>query len=202
MDFPFHLPRLFSALNFAALKHSGQSRKGADMSPYINHPISVADILVREGGVTDVDTLAAALLHDTLEDTDTSVTELEALFGPTVAAVVLELTDDMALPKPQRKALQISLARNYSTAARLVRLADKIANVRDVTHNPPAHWSVERRTQYLLWANEVVAVVRGVHAVLERSFDDAFGQGMKLLSAGTEVRQSRPPALAHAPSGS
>lgn len=196
MDFPPPLPRLFAALNFAALKHSGQLRKSADMSPYINHPISVADILAREGGVADPDTLVTALLHDTLEDTDTHVTELEGLFGAQVAAVVAELTDDMTLPKPERKALQILLARDYSERARLVRLADKIANVRDVTHNPPAHWSLERRLRYLLWAGEVVGSLRGVHAVLESLFDEALEQGFARLTALAEIEASTPSASA------
>lgn len=196
MDLPSPLPRLFAALNFAALKHSGQLRKSADMSPYINHPISVADILAREGGIADPDTLAAALLHDTLEDTDTHVTELESLFGAKVAAVVAELTDDMTLPKPERKALQILLARDYSERARLVRLADKIANVRDVTHNPPAHWSLERRLRYLLWAGEVVGSLRGVHAALESRFDEALEQGFARLPAlaDSEAANLRAPA--------
>ncbi|WP_430433867.1 HD domain-containing protein [Methyloversatilis sp.] len=196
MDLPSPLPRLFAALNFAALKHSGQLRKSADMSPYINHPISVADILAREGGIADPDTLAAALLHDTLEDTDTHVTELESLFGAQVSAVVAELTDDMTLPKPERKALQILLARDYSERARLVRLADKIANVRDVTHNPPAHWSLERRLRYLLWAGEVVGSLRGVHAALESRFDEALEQGFARLTAlaDSEAANLRAPA--------
>lgn len=196
MDFPAPLPRLLAALSFAALKHSGQLRKSADMTPYINHPISVADILTREGGVTDVDTLAAALLHDTLEDTDTHVGELERLFGQQVAAVVAELTDDKTLPKPERKALQILKARDCSERARLVRLADKIANVRDVIHNPPTHWSLERRQRYLLWAGEVVGSLRGVHAVLESRFDEALEQGFARLTALAEIEASTPSASA------
>jgi guanosine-3',5'-bis(diphosphate) 3'-pyrophosphohydrolase len=196
MDFPASLPRLFAALDFAALKHSGQLRKSADMAPYINHPITVADILAREGAVTDLDTLAAALLHDTLEDTDTQVGELESLFGPQVAAVVAELTDDKTLPKADRKALQILKARDCSERARLVRLADKIANVRDVTHNPPAHWPLERRQHYLLWAGEVVGSLRGVHAVLESLFDEALEQGFARLTALAEIEASTPSASA------
>lgn len=190
------LSSLLAALDFAALKHSGQLRKSADMTPYINHPITVASILAREGGVTDVDTLAAALLHDTLEDTDTRVTELDSLFGTQVAAVVAELTDDKTLPKPERKALQILLTRDCSERARLVRLADKIANVRDVTHNPPAHWSLERRLRYLLWAGEVVGSLRGVHAVLESRFDEALEQGFARLTALAEIEASTPAASA------
>lgn len=107
-----------------------------------------------------------------------------------------ELTDDMTLPKPERKALQILLARDYSERARLVRLADKIANVRDVTHNPPAHWSLERRLRYLLWAGEVVGSLRGVHAALESLFDEALEQGFARLTALAEIEASSPSASA------
>lgn len=174
---------LLAALNFAALRHSSQLRKSADMTPYINHPIAVADILANEGNVVDTQLLVIALLHDTLEDTDTVASELDARFGATVAAVVTELTDDMSLPKPERKARQIRLAGRYSAAARLVRLADKLANVRDVIAHPPAHWSLERRLRYLDWADEVVAALRGIHPFLEQRFDEAVTLGRQRLAA-------------------
>lgn len=189
------LPALFAALGFAAHKHAGQLRKSADMSPYINHPIAVAGILARDGGISDAATLAAALLHDTLEDTDTTELELTRHFGVLVAAIVVELTDDMTLPKAERKSRQILLAREYSRPARLVRIADKIANIHDVTHNPPAHWSAGRRLNYLHWAAQVVASMRGTHAALERLFDADLAHGLAVLGALAETATSDSPRI-------
>jgi guanosine-3',5'-bis(diphosphate) 3'-pyrophosphohydrolase len=162
------------ALEFAARKHRDQRRKDAEASPYINHPIALANVLCNEGGVTDPITLAAAILHDTLEDTDTSHDELEQSFGVGIADIVLEVTDDKRLPKEARKRLQVEHATALSPEAKLVKLADKICNVRDVAGHPPAGWSLERRREYFDWARAVVARVRGVHEVLGKVFDSAY----------------------------
>ena len=122
---------ILHAASFAAQKHRDQRRKDAEASPYINHPLALADILAREGDVTDARVIAAALLHDTVEDTETTIEELEERFGKRVAAVVAEVTDDKSLPKAERKRLQIVKAGSKSTEAKLVKLADKIANLRD-----------------------------------------------------------------------
>jgi guanosine-3',5'-bis(diphosphate) 3'-pyrophosphohydrolase len=151
--------------------------------------------LARDGGISDAATLAAALLHDTLEDTDTTELELTRHFGVLVAAIVVELTDDMTLPKAERKSRQILLAREYSRPARLVRIADKIANIRDVTHNPPAHWSAGRRLNYLHWAAQVVASMRGTHAALERLFDADLAHGLAVLGALAETATSDSPRI-------
>lgn len=193
---PFASAALLEALSFAAQKHQGQTRKSADRAPYIHHPIAVATILAREGGVQDTETLMAALLHDTLEDTDTSEAELQRHFGPRVAAIVVELSDDMTLPKPERKAMQVLLARDYSPPARLVRLADKIANVRDVIDSPPQDWPLERRVRYLSWSGEVVAAMRGSHAELEARFHAAVRRGFAALTEapGAAARTAYSPA--------
>ena len=162
------------AAKFAADKHRMQRRKDADASPYINHPIALADVLANEGGVDDPVVLCAALLHDTIEDTDTSADELRQAFGDEVAGVVLEVTDDKALPKQQRKALQIEHARHASPRARLVKLADKICNLRDMAASPPADWPAQRKAEYFDWAAEVVAGLRGCHPALEALFDEAW----------------------------
>ena len=159
------------ALRFAAEKHRHQRRKDADASPYINHPIAVASVLAAEASITDELTLLAALLHDTVEDTDTTIEELRGLFGPEVAGLVAEMTDDKTLPKDVRKRLQVEHAPTASRQARLVKLADKICNVRDVTDSPPATWSLDRRREYLNWAERVVAGCRGTHKILEALFD-------------------------------
>ena len=168
------LALLLKALAFAAHKHRDQRRKDPAASPYINHPIALADVLVNEGGVTDVEVLCAALLHDTVEDTDTTPQELAAAFGPRVARIVAEVTDDQALSKAERKRLQVEHAASLSPEAKLVKLADKICNLRDVAERPPASWDLARRREYFDWAKRVVDGLRGAHGQLEAAFDAAY----------------------------
>ncbi|MBT8488635.1 MAG: bifunctional (p)ppGpp synthetase/guanosine-3',5'-bis(diphosphate) 3'-pyrophosphohydrolase [Gemmatimonadetes bacterium] len=159
------------AAAFAADKHRDQRRKDHAASPYINHPLAVASELTRHG-IVDPITIQAALLHDTVEDTETSPEELVEQFGERVASVVMEVTDDKSLPKAERKRLQILHAPEISDRAKLVKLGDKICNARDVSSNPPADWSHDRRREYLEWTREVVDGCRGVYAELEASFDE------------------------------
>ncbi len=166
--------RLLKAADFAAHKHRRQRRKDAEASPYINHPLALARVLKLEAGVEDVDVLAAAILHDTVEDTQTTIEELEREFGKTVAGIVAEVTDDKGLPKAERKRLQVEHAPHLSPQAKLVKLADKICNLRDVVDSPPAHWPLERRRGYFEWAKSVIDGLRGVHPGLERIFDEAY----------------------------
>jgi GTP diphosphokinase / guanosine-3',5'-bis(diphosphate) 3'-diphosphatase len=172
---------LLQAIKFSAEKHRNQRRKGADAFPYINHPIDVADILWRIGSVRDIDTIVAAILHDTLEDTDTTPGEIEALFGKDVLGLVEEVTDDKSLPKEERKRLQVVNAYHKSTAAKLIKLADKISNINDIRDSPPQDWSIERRLNYLDWANNVVLGLRGVNSALEEHFDEAIRQTRERL---------------------
>ena len=165
---------LLRAASFAAHKHRDQRRKDARASPYINHPLMLADILASEGSVTDTVTLCAALLHDTIEDTETKPDELRELFGPEIAAVVVEVTDDKTLEKADRKRLQVEHASVISDKAKLVKLADKIANIRDVVSSPPADWSLDRKRDYFDWAKRVIDQLRGVHPQLEAAFDGAY----------------------------
>ena len=170
------LPLVLQALAFAADKHRDQRRKDAAASPYINHPIALANVLVREGEVSDPAVLAAALLHDTVEDTQTTPAELKAAFGPAVAAIVEEVTDDKSLPKAERKRLQIEHAATMSREAKLVKLADKICNLRDMADHPPAKWDLVRRREYFEWAKAVIDGLRGVHPRLEALFDAAYAR--------------------------
>ena len=170
------LPLVLKALAFAADKHRDQRRKDAAASPYINHPIALANVLVREGEVTDADVLAAALLHDTVEDTQTTPAELRAAFGPAIAAIVEEVTDDKSLPKAERKRLQVEHAATMSEAAKLVKLADKICNLRDMADQPPSKWDLARRREYFEWAKAVIDRLRGVHPKLEALFDAAYAR--------------------------
>ncbi len=175
------------ALAFAALKHRDQRRKDVEASPYINHPIALARVLVVEAGVDDEVVLAAALLHDTVEDTNTTYEELIEHFGRRIAAVVLEVTDDKLLEKADRKQMQIDHAPHMSPEAKLVKLADKICNIRDVASSPPTGWSLERRREYFDWAKKVIDALRSrpngdvigpVNPAwkLERLFDQAYAR--------------------------
>ncbi|HEX6535044.1 MAG TPA: HD domain-containing protein [Gemmatimonadaceae bacterium] len=179
---PADSARLLQALRFAASKHRDQRRKDREASPYINHLIEVAAILATTGGVTDVTTLMGAVLHDTIEDTQTTPEELEAAFGPEVRALVEEVTDDKRLPKAVRKDLQVEHASAGSHRAKLIKLGDKIANVRDVTEHPPDDWPLSRRREYLDWTEKVVAGIRGTNAALEQRYDEVLNVGRAVLT--------------------
>ncbi|XP_035484730.2 guanosine-3',5'-bis(diphosphate) 3'-pyrophosphohydrolase MESH1 [Scophthalmus maximus] len=167
---------LLETVNFAAEKHRNQRRKDADKTPYINHPIGVARILSHEGGITDIEVLQAALLHDTVEDTDTTPAELEAKFGATVARIVQEVTDDRRLPKQERKRQQVEHAAHCSQQAKLVKLADKLYNLRDLNRCTPDGWTAERVQEYFIWASAVVRGLKGTNSVLEEKLDELFRQ--------------------------
>ena len=166
--------QLFEALAFAARKHRDQRRKDVAATPYINHPIALARTLSVEGGITDTRTLIAALLHDTVEDTDTSIEEIGAMFGPKVAEAVREVTDDTSLPKEERKRLQIEHAPHIGKRAALVKLADKTSNLRDVVSSPPRGWPLERRRAYFDWAKAVVEALPPVNRKLRAAFDEVY----------------------------
>ncbi|NET49462.1 MAG: bifunctional (p)ppGpp synthetase/guanosine-3',5'-bis(diphosphate) 3'-pyrophosphohydrolase [Merismopedia sp. SIO2A8] len=173
---------ILKALDFAARKHKDQRRKGRDAAPYINHPIELVTLLWQKGGVRDEVVIAAALLHDTVEDTDTTFDELEQEFGHEIRMVVAEVTDDKTLPKEQRKQYQIDHAPHLTPKARLVKLADKIANLRDMMVAPPANWSDQRKLEYVQWGKKVVDPIRGTHPDLEALFDDVYEQGVVRFS--------------------
>ena len=166
--------RILAALRFAAWKHRDQRRKGPHSVPYINHPIDLANVLWFEGQVRDPLVIAAAILHDTIEDTETTPDELRGAFGATVAGIVDEVTDVTWLRKRARKKLQVARAGRASKRARLVKLADKICNLRDIKAHPPRDWTLERRREYFDWALSVVDEIRGTNARLERKFDDVY----------------------------
>ena len=170
------LKRLLKALAFAAHKHRDQRRKDVESSPYINHPIALANILCNEGYVTDTSVICAALLHDTVEDTDTTAEELQREFGGEIRAIVMDVTDDKTLEKAERKQRQIEYAAHISDQAKLVKLADKISNLRDVASNPPTDWDLRRRQGYFEWAKAVIDRLRGVHGPMEAIFDEAYAK--------------------------
>lgn len=174
--------KLIQAASFAAKKHTGQTRKGDDAAPYINHPLEVANLLANVGKVEDFDVLIAAVLHDTIEDTKTSKEEITELFGTKVCGYVLEVTDDKSLQKAERKQKQIEHAPHLSVGAKQVKLADKISNITDVMNNPPAGWSKERRVEYIDWGEKVVAGLRGTNVDLEKCFDELVENARAELS--------------------
>lgn len=162
------------ALAFAANKHRDQRRKSARALPYINHPIMLVNVLVNEGGIVDPVVLCAATLHDTVEDTDTTADELQVIFGSKVTSVVLEVSDDKTLPKDVQKQRQIDNATRISKEAKLVELADKICNLRDLLIMPIAGWSIQRQQAYFDHAEKVIAGLRGTHPKLEAVFDEVL----------------------------
>lgn len=168
------------AVAFAADKHRNQRRKDAAASPYINHPIALVNVLANEGGITNNDVLCAAMLHDTIEDTETTEAELRLAFGDKITAIVLEVTDDKSLDKATQKQQQIEHAPHISIEAKMVKLADKICNLRDILATPPAGWPLERKLAYFEWANNVVAGLRGTNIKLEQVFDGLLLQGKNL----------------------
>lgn len=167
---------LLDAVMFAADRHKNQRRKDAEASPYINHPIALAHLLATTGGVHDINVLRAAILHDTVEDTETTYAELQDRFGVAVTNIVREVTDDKALPKQRRKELQVEHAPHKSKEAALVKLADKICNLRDIASTPPADWSLARRQEYFDWAKRVVDGLPEVSASLKHAFDEAYAK--------------------------
>jgi guanosine-3',5'-bis(diphosphate) 3'-pyrophosphohydrolase len=173
---------LMRAAVYAADRHCGQAR-GDGVTPYINHPLAVANILLNDGDVSDLVTLVAALLHDVVEDTNATIGELRTLFGEDVAAIVAEVSDDTSLPREQRRLEQLGRIRLMSPGGRLVKLADKIANLRDLQSSPPKDWSMDRRLAYTSFACAAVNQLRGTHPALEHIFDEAAVAGADCTSS-------------------
>ena len=172
-----------NAADFAARRHVNQRRKGATGEPYVNHLAEVAMLLADATGGSDDALVAAGFLHDTLEDTPTEYEELAVLFGADVADLVAAVTDDKSLPKAERKRLQVEHAPKKSVRARLLKMADKISNLRSLATSPPADWDVDRALDYVEWAEGVVAGCRGLNANLERLFDAAAAEARAAISS-------------------
>ncbi len=173
---------ILKALAFAAEKHRFQFRKGEEQTPFINHPIKVANILTEFGSIEDEATICGAILHDTIEDTSASCAELESIFGEEICTLVSEVSDDTNLNPQESKEQQIDYANLLSKKAKLIRLADKIANVYDIAHYPPAHWNKQRRKAYLNWSKKVVDQIRGINLDLENKFDEVYLEARQILS--------------------
>ncbi|KAI3640053.1 hypothetical protein MIR68_000931 [Amoeboaphelidium protococcarum] len=178
-----NIARLMHAINFAAIKHSKQRRKDLEQTPYINHPIGVADTLINVGGLltasgpSDVDAISAvlaAILHDTVEDTETTLDEIREEFGARVCSIVAEVTDDLTLSKAERKQKQIDSAPLKSKEAKCVKLADKLYNLRDLCRQVPVGWDAYRVQEYFKWSEKVVAGCRGTLHPVEAQLDQLF----------------------------
>jgi guanosine-3',5'-bis(diphosphate) 3'-pyrophosphohydrolase len=173
--------KLLKAILYSAKQHREQRRKDICETPYINHPIEVCSFL-SDAGVTDIDLLSAAILHDTVEDTEATEQDILENFGESICKIVMEVTDDKSLPKQERKRLQVEHAPKKSDAAKQLKLADKTCNVRDLDHESPGGWKLERKLEYLDWAENVVAGLRGVNQQLESLFDQELSAARDRLN--------------------
>jgi uncharacterized protein (UPF0147 family) len=165
------LRRLTKALLFAAEAHRNQRRKGAAQEPYLNHLVEVLDLLVQATDGTDTDMLIAAILHDVVEDTSASYEDVAKNFGERVAEIVRENSDDMTLPKAERRRARIAGMPLKSREARLVKMADVISNLRAIAVSPPAGWPADRKFGYLEGCRQLIDAGRGTDAAIERTFD-------------------------------
>jgi len=177
------MKKVLESACFAAKKHTNQRRKNAGNTPYINHPLEVAHLLATVGGVTYEDILSAALLHDTIEDTETLPGEISARFGDVVLSYVLEVSDDKMLPKAERKRFQVEHAPFLSNGAKLIKLGDRIANMRSIVHEPPAGWPPLRQAEYFKWSQMVFQGLRNTNEALENLFEEEFVQGYQVILA-------------------
>lgn len=187
------LAKLLNSCSFAAKKHRNQRRKDSERTPYINHPIDVANILAR-AGITDLDTLIGGILHDTIEDTDTDQEEIRLLFGDNVLKIVLECSDDKSLHKVERKKLQIEHASHISNSAKLVKLADKYSNLLDILSNPPSSWSKEEIEGYIIWGYAVVSKLKGINEKLDNDFELLF-KSSGIIFENDVVKLCFPPSV-------
>lgn len=166
--------------------HQNQRRKGRSKRPYIGHCIEVASTLVSVGKVEDVNVIVAALLHDVVEDTDITNDQIREKYGDLVAGLVAEVTDDKNLKKKQRKELQVEHAPALSPGAKLIKIADKISNVREIANDPPKKWGVSRQKKYFDWAERVVNAMGSLDPEMRLVFDKTLADSRALLDEPAE----------------
>ena len=169
---------IVAAVDFASVKHQYQKRKNAGKSAYFVHLSGVVRQL-SDAGIQDPNILAAAYLHDAVEDTNTTKQELVDRFGLEITSMVMEVTDDKSLPKEERKRLQVVHTPNKTHGAKLITLSDKLHNLRDLHRELPLGWTEERRVEYFKWSEEVVRGCRGTNAMLEKWLDTEFEEAKK-----------------------
>jgi guanosine-3',5'-bis(diphosphate) 3'-pyrophosphohydrolase len=184
------MKKVLEAAHFAAEKHTHQRRKNVEDIPYVNHLLEVANLLASVGNVSDEDVLSAALLHDTIEDTGTEEREIEAVFGCRVLGYVLEVSDNKALPKAERKRLQVKHAHALSEGATLIKLADRISNLRSIAAEAPKGWTVDRQEEYFRWSMEVFEQLPRVNEALENLLLKVHVSGLEIVKARKEREKS------------
>lgn len=184
---------LTQAFTFAAERHSAQRRKGADKSPYVNHLAEVANLVSEATAGRDVNLVIAALLHDTVEDVGVTPEEIREKFGDDVVNIVEAVSDDKSLPKAERKRLQIEHAPHLPRRVQILKIADKIANLRTTISDPPEGWDIQSRCDYFIWSKKVVDGCRGASAYLEREFDALYDEGMAVFAK--EAAAAKPGSL-------
>lgn len=172
------LVEVCQALDYAAQKHAAQRRKGVAQEPYINHLAEVALLLAEATGGKDANLVVAGLLHDCIEDQGVKYEELAARFGADVADLVRDVTDDKSLPKAERKRLQVVETPHKPDRAKMLKLADKTANLRSMKSSPPKDWDEQRRRDYFAWALAVAEGCGEVSAFLRAKFDEAYRDGV------------------------
>lgn len=167
---------LIDAINYAAIQHRYQKRKDSDKTPYINHPIGVMNILANECNIHDNNVLIAAVLHDTIEDTDTTYNDIVTRYGKYIADIVQQCTDDKSLPASQRKIQQIEHAKHneLSYQAKLVKLADKLYNLRDIIRAASPTWNINRIQGYMIWAKQVTQYIDNANDVLRNALNKVY----------------------------
>ena len=171
---------VLEAAYFAALKHSGQKRKGVEGEPYVNHVLEVALLVASSTEAPDPTLVAAALLHDTVEDTGVTHADLVERFGQDVADLVMEVTDDKTLEKAERKRRQVENAPKKSERAQAIKLADKISNLRGILTSPPANWDYARKKEYFEWSRQVIGGLRSPNPVLMAEFERTYDRFVEL----------------------
>jgi len=169
------------AAELAARRHNGQTRKGRGEEPYVNHLAEVANMLSAVTNGEDAELVAAGWLHDTIEDSETTHDELAQRFGLRVAGLVQECTDDMSLPKHERRRRQVADAPKKSDSAKLIKIADKISNIRARIFADPSAAQRAELADYLAWAEQVVANLRGGNARLDALFDEVVANARSTL---------------------
>lgn len=180
---PAPLALAVRALAFATLRHTDQRRKGRRAQPYVNHLAEVALLVSEATGGRDAALVAAALLHDVVEDQGVTLAEIAATFGADVAHLVAEVTDDKARAPEERKRLQVEHAPHLSARGKLLKLADKVANLRSLAEDPPLDWEAARAIAYVAWARQVAAGLTGVSPALEAAFDAAATAALEAIAA-------------------
>ena len=181
---------ILKAVQFGVRAHGKQQRKTG--GPYITHPIDAAMILLGEGDITDVATLQAAVLHDVVEDTPVGLDKIEAAFGAHVASIVDEVSDDKSLVASERKRAQIDHMPHVSPQAQLVKLADKISNLRGLIHAVPPGWTLLRAQGYALWCQVAMRSAAGINAQLEEALRATLASE---ITVGTEKHPMLPAAV-------